>query len=286
MQNNKKHIEIYKGKAFTLGYNKSYQKIIAFDLDETLGSFSELYILWKGLNIYLPNCVNDMTAVFRELIMIYPEFLRPGILHILQFLYNKKTSGECSHVCIYTNNQCIDGWVDLILQYFNNTVSIGSGADIVLFDKAITAYHPLSKRDGRTTHQKTYSDLIRCTMISKSSEICFIDNLLHKDMLHDRVYYIQPKSYIHSLSTDEIIDRFMTKWDITEMPSGFESVLYEWFLMNNAIKNHSLNRSGNSLVVSQKIMYYLKEYFLLSTKSPKTRKILVCLGKFTRKKRV
>jgi hypothetical protein len=37
--------------------------------------------------------------------------------------------------------------------------------------------------------------------------------------------------------------------------------------------------------VSQKIMYHLKEYFLLSTKQPKTKKISWTLGRFTRKKR-
>jgi hypothetical protein len=39
------------------------------------------------------------------------------------------------------------------------------------------------------------------------------------------------------------------------------------------------------LLVSQKIMYHLKEYFLLSTKQPKTKKISWTLGRFTRKKR-
>ena len=58
-------------------------KVVVFDLDETLGYFSQFGQLWNEL---IPNKDID----FNELFDLYPEFLRPNILEILQFLNEKK----------------------------------------------------------------------------------------------------------------------------------------------------------------------------------------------------
>ena len=42
----------------------------------------------------------------------------------------------------------------------------------------------------------------------KSTEICFIDNSYHQDMVQDKIYYIQPRSYYHNLPLTEILNRF------------------------------------------------------------------------------
>jgi hypothetical protein len=277
-----KYIKIYKGSSIGSPKSSKGVKTIAFDLDETLGSFGDMYLLWIGIETYV-QYTEDPYTLFRELIELYPEFLRHGILPILEFLLHKKKMGECSRIFLYTNNQCKEGWVDHILHYLNE--KLGEP----LFDKTVCAFKIQNKttNPSRTTNNKTYADLIRCTMLPKSAEVCFIDNSYYEKMIHDRVYYIQPKSYDHTLSTDEIIDRFISKWTLFTIPLNFESTLYEWFLMNNAIKKSGMNEKQTAIdiTVSQKIMYYLKEYFLLSTRSPKTKKIAVNLGRFTRKKR-
>jgi hypothetical protein len=282
-----KYIRIIKGSAYNSsksakGYVKGGAKTIAFDLDETLGSFGDLYLLWTGIDTYIQPDIAD-ELLFRELLDLYPEFLRHGILSILEYLLHKKRLGECSKVVLYTNNQCKDGWVEHILRY------LGDKLGEPLFDKTVCAFkiHNKIVNTERTTNNKTYADLIRCVMLPKSAEVCFIDNSYYEQMVHDRVYYIQPRSYEHSLSTDEIIDRFISKWAAFPLPANFESTLYEWFLMNNAIKKGNMNETNTAIdiTVSQKIMYYLKEYFLLSTRSPKTKKIAISLGRFTRKKR-
>lgn len=282
-----KYIRIIKGSAYTSpksvkGSVKGGSKTIAFDLDETIGSFGDLYLLWVGIETYIKSTV-DHSVLFRELLDLYPEFLRHGILSILEYLLHKKRMGECSQVVLYTNNQCKEGWIEHILQY------LGDKLGEPLFDKTVCAFkiHNKITNKERTSNNKTYTDLIRCIMLPRSAEVCFIDNSYYEDMVHDRVYYIQPRSYEHSLSTDEIIDRFISKWVLFSLPVNFESTLYEWFLMNNAIKKGNMNENNTTIdiTVSQKIMYYLKEYFLLSTRSPKTKKIAISLGRFTRKKR-
>lgn len=262
-----KPVNIHKGQAFVKTTTTPTQKNIAFDLDETLGSFGDLYMIWLSLSPIIPEFI-DSSSVFRELLEIFPEFLRPGIIPILEYLNYKKRIGVCSRIFLYTNNQCSPEWVHRILKYFEEKVPN-------LFDKAICAFKIGDQRIEplRTTHSKTYGDFIRCTMLPKNSEICFVDNSYHSRMVHERVYYIQPRSYEHGLAKGHIITRFMTKWTMFPLPNTFQL---------NVKGSHIYN---DSLIVSQKIMYYLKEYFLLSTKMMKTKKIGWKLGRFTRKKR-
>lgn len=274
-----KHVQIYKGRLFAKPKSSPQHipttKVIVLDLDETIGSFHDLFILWQWINP--PD--NNQT-LFDKLLDLYPEFLRHGILSILEYLAYKKSVGECSNLFLYTNNQCSPDsskWIRLITQYLDRKLELKTP----LFDQLICAFKIENRKVElkRTTHQKTYTDLIRCTLLPKSTEICFIDNSYYSKMLNDRVYYIQPKSYIHSLSHNEIIDRFLgahlmdcQREDLVKLFSTYREPIH--------IENQSAD-----FIVSQKIMYHLKDFFLLTTKKQKTRKVAVKLGKFTRKRR-
>jgi hypothetical protein len=133
----------------------------------------------------------------------------------------------------------------------------------------------------RTTHNKTYSDFIRCSLLPKSAEVCFIDNTYYQKMLNDRVYYIQPRSYYHALSKEVILDRLVKQW---MGPSLDYSFIHDRF-SKYSIGSQKSSKLSVDIMVSQKIMYHLKEFFLLTTKGKKTKKILVRLGRFTRKSR-
>lgn len=278
------YVEVFKGSSFTKNNSKPPAKIITFDLDETLGDFGDICFLWHMIEPHIPTFMTKL-EVFQKLVELFPECVRPGIPSILEFLYQKKQAGICSHVFLYTNNQRPREWVELLLEYFEiNTPG--------LFDQAICAFKIQDQRIEplRTTHSKTYSDLIRCTLLPKNSQICFVDNTYHPKMVHERVYYIQPRSYEHGLSRKEIARR-MAKWSMFSIPTsnsedGLDLILSS-FLNKKGIENQLWKSSPtrNSLAVSQKIMYHLKEYFLLSTKQPKTKKIGWTLGRFTRKKR-
>ena len=292
-----KQIKIYKGNLFTNIMSNTHvvsvpKKVITFDLDETLGSFQDMYLLWNYIYKNLPvNELNTYTEyeVFCHIMDIFPEFLRYGIINILGYLYHKKISGECSQIYLYTNNQCFgednSKWISLIVQYFNGKVQ--TNPSILLFDQIICAFKINNQviEHLRTTQNKTYNDLIRCTLLPKTVEICFVDNTYHKKMLNDRVYYIQPKSYEHNLSIDEIVNRFERQWKFTKLPKMFSPNLYNYFL--SIPRKHTNESSSIDLIVSKKIMYHLKEFFLLTTrtKTQKTKKISLGLGRFTKKKR-
>jgi hypothetical protein len=133
----------------------------------------------------------------------------------------------------------------------------------------------------RTTNNKTYSDFIRCSLLPKSAEICFIDNTYYQKMLNDRVYYIQPRSYHHDLSKEVILDRLVRFWTGPVLDFSFIQDRFSKYLLGS----RNSPQISTDIVVSKKIMYHLKEFFLLSTKGKKTKKIVIRLGRFTRKSR-
>ena len=116
-------------EVFSNGYKRgksTNKKVIVFDLDETIGSFGELYVLWSnGLPVDIVN--NQQT--FDDLLDIYPEFLRYGILNIFDYLKYKKDSGRYFKTYIYTNNILPVEWVQMIVNYIEKKIS-----SIGLFD--------------------------------------------------------------------------------------------------------------------------------------------------------
>lgn len=298
--NSDKYIKLHKGRKlvpmeqiFISEKTEKNGKVIIFDLDETIGSFSDLYILWNTIEKH------SLSIDFSNLLDLYPEFLRHGILHILEFLYYKKQTGECSKMYIYTNNQCIinestneesKNWVQLIIEYIESKIIPKESVDR-LFDQVIQAFKIGEKRYelNRSTSAKTHSDFIKCTLLPKTSEMCFIDNSFFPKMCGEHVYYIQPRSYFHYLRTDEIIDRFISSElykKITYTGNCFETILYQAFLEKQPTINMILleKRLETDILISQKMMYYIREFFYLYSRKIKTRKLKQKIGRFTRKR--
>jgi len=73
-------------------------KIVVFDFDETLGCFIELGIFWDALEDYYGH--NLFKDKFFEVLDIFPEFLRPNIFKILDFVKDKKEKLQCDRVMI------------------------------------------------------------------------------------------------------------------------------------------------------------------------------------------
>lgn len=269
-------VEIYKGKCFTKRISKRNKRVIVFDLDETLGSFIDLKILWN----LLTEISSDIN--FNDLLDIYPEFLRYGIINILEYLYSKKKSDEYYKLYIYTNNQSQPYWIQLLTQYFQHKLSIGEN-DIALFDQIIYAFkiNNVKYEINRTTHKKTYNDFINCTILPKNTSICFLDNTYYDNMVNDRIYYIKPTAYYHGLSTCDIIHRFLiSKFgsEIILKTSMNVKLFNQQYILKckNAGNYHATNTiTKNSLerdiIISKKMMYHIKEYLLLTNYKNKTR---------------
>ena len=284
-------------------------KVVVFDLDETIGSFADLYLIWTAIfntGIYTgPTCKTIVQSIFNELLDLYPEFLRYGILHILDFIRTKIQNGESHRIYLYTNNHCNfvaspdsrdttqpspTEWIEMIIIYLNMKI----GVTDTIFAKPICAFKIGSRiiEPLRTTRNKTHSDFLKCAVLPKNTEICFIDDTHHSQMVHNKVYYIQPPPYVHELTQLAIIDRFMVSSLYTKLNTSqyntkqFESIFTincQLLLPNTLL---SKNDNNNNKEVYNKMMYYIKEFFCISTKTHPTRRKRVRIGKFTRKRKL
>jgi len=113
-------------------------------------------------------------------------------------------------------------------------------------------------------------------------------------MKHEKVYYIQPSSYRHSLDTDTIINRLLRSPIGSKLPRKKNTDLYPYLKLQFSIfsstntpraKHEALKRQEIDILVIQKMMFHIKEFFFVSNMKKYTKKIKQNIGKFTRKKR-
>jgi len=246
-------------------------KIVVFDLDETLGYFTEFGMFLDCIANYLKktNESNLLQEDFNSLLDLYPEFLRPNIINILKYLKTKKESGECDKIMIYTNNNMPREWCEQIIEYFETKISSK------LFDQIIAAFKINGKQveKNRTTYNKTHDDLIRCTKLPKNTEICFLDDILHPGMVNENIYYINIKPYYYSLSFEEMLERFLnsTLGKKYKNEKEFEmSMMAHWKLYN--YKNIQKDKKEYELdkIVGKHIITHLQRFFNDNTKRSKT----------------
>lgn len=181
-------------------------KVVVFDLDETIGFFLELGVFWEALLLYAKPANILTQETFNKVLDLYPEFIRPKIFTILKYLKRQKIKGICRSVMIYTNNTGPPEWVHFIKNYIHEKLEYN------LFDQVIGAFKVNGKiiEICRTTTEKTKEDFIRCTKLPENIEICFIDNEYHENMHHHDIYYINVNTYIHALQPNTMIDRFLS----------------------------------------------------------------------------
>jgi hypothetical protein len=251
-------------------------KIVVFDLDETLGYFVEFGIFWDSLSLYLKK---DLTQYnFNTLMDLYPEFLRPNIIYILNYLKEKKISNICQKIMIYTNNQGSRKWVNHLVSYFESKLD-----GYKLFDQIIAAFKINGKQIEvcRTTNNKTYKDFIRCTKLPVNAEICYLDDAFYPEMVSDNIYYINIKPYIHCLPFEVLFERFFKN----EMGERFiislnkktefidfmnkEILMFHYKILQKTKEDYEIDK-----ILSKKIMVHLEIFFQKHDKNKKTQRNL------------
>ena len=251
-------------------------KIVVFDLDETLGYFTELSIFGDALSNFFNNKLSD--DQYYELLDTFPEFFRPDIFKILGFIHNKRCKKACHKIFIYTNNQGPKSWTQMISAYFEKKLGFP------VFDHIIAAYKINGKQieAKRTSHEKSVKDLISCTDIPANSEICFIDDLYHPLMDKENVFYINIKPYRYSLTFEEMASRYYkkilskTQDNSVNIPVINESdfckkIVTFMKLYNYMVIKKSIAEENTDKIVSKTLLSHLEE-FLKRERLPTTRK--------------
>jgi len=251
-------------------------KIVVFDLDETLGYFMEFGMFWDAFKEYIKHKQIKKTIdqpLFNALLDLFPEFLRPNIIGILNYLKKKKQKNHCDKLMIYTNNQGPIEWAKHIMSYFEEKI------DYKIFDQIIAAFKVQGKRVElcRTTHMKTHADLIKCTKLPENTQICFLDDVFYPDMSNDKIYYINVKPYIHDLEFNEMITRMLNSnildAEVSD-PTYCREFILAFMKRYNYIYVGKTNDSQNiDNILSKKILQHLHMFFKMKPIENKIHKL-------------
>lgn len=243
-------------------------KIVVFDLDETLGYFTQYGIFYDSLINYFKTKNKQLSQQdFCEILDLYPEFLRPNIINILTYLKNKKKNNCCHKMMIYTNNTGPREWARNIIAYFEKKIHFK------IVDQIIAAFKINGERVEicRTTQNKTHKDLIKCTKIPVDAEICFMDDCFYPEMSNDNIYYINIKPYYHDLAFEEMFDRFKKSTigiSLINNDVEFESFvmkhirLFNYKVVLKDDKEHEVDK-----ILGKHIISHLQTFFNRSTKN-------------------
>jgi hypothetical protein len=248
-------------------------KIVVFDLDETLGYFTEFGMFWDCLAHYINK--KGLTSLsqsdFIETLDLYPEFLRPNIINILTYLKKKKESTCCHKIMIYTNNNGPRLWAQNIVGYFDKKLNFK------LIDQIVAAFKVNGQQVEicRTTHNKTHQDFIRCTKVPVNAEICFLDDTFHPGMSNENIYYINVKPYNHDIPFEEMLKRFMNSsiGKCVIRDADFQAIMTTSFKL---YKYKCLNKDPNEYeidkIIGKQIITHLQTFFNDKPKRNKTMK--------------
>jgi hypothetical protein len=244
-------------------------KIVVFDLDETLGYFTEFGMFWDSLTYYVKNKNKPPLeqSDFDDILDLFPEFLRPNIINILNYLKTKKESKCCHKMMIYTNNNGPREWANHILRYFESKINFK------LIDQIIAAFKVNGKQVEicRTTHNKTHNDLIKCTKIPETAEICFLDDTFYPEMSNDNIYYINVKPYYYDLEIEYMIQKFKTSKIGVKLINGdteFDNTImkqikqYRYKCIEKNPKEYEWDK-----IIGKQIINHLHEFFSISKKN-------------------
>lgn len=175
-------------------------KVVIFDMDETLGHFYQVSGIWYAIKDTNRQATKQD---FFDLIDSFQECLRTHIEKILIYLKHAKSERKIHRVIIFTNNQGPKSWSNLVKDYFNYKLNTN------LIDKVVGAYKVGNKQiePHRTSHDKKYTDILKAANISKSAKLCFIDDQEHGGMKRNNIYYIKPPVYYITISKEAVIKK-------------------------------------------------------------------------------
>lgn len=256
--------EQIRGKTVVPGKEENPGKVVVFDMDETLGYFTQFSIFWYYLNEYLRiNKKNKELKLvyesFNRILNLYPEYIRPNISSVLNYLKHKVEIGKCQGVMIYTNNNGTKEWIHSIKDFFEDKINYK------LFNNVICSFKVNGKQIEmcRTTYEKTVKDFIKCTKLPENTQICFLDDLFHPKMNYENVYYIKLKAYIHDLPFDKILKRFSNSdigKKILEDPQQFDDYMNKAFNSYNFVIKTKEEQDIDKIITKQ-TMLYLQNFF-------------------------
>lgn len=237
--------------------------IIVFDMDETLGYFSDigtLYFFLKDKGVIHTN------QEFFKILDQYPELLNVNILQILKYVKQKKDTKKANKIIIYTNNISGKDWPDLISKYFNYKLKTKLFDDVIAgfldFEGNVIDYR-------RTSQMKHYGDLQKILKLNTSSKnhIFFADDVYHEFMFEDNIYYAKVEPYKLVLSYSNFVNRLEPIFDKETM-----KVIKEEYKPYYNIRKYNKPIITEKDIQNTNTLFKELKYFFTHIRSDPTRK--------------
>ena len=245
-------------------------KIVVFDLDETLGYFSQLYVIWHSL---IKLSITKLSVHdFYKLSDIYILYYQPAIFETLKYLkeQNMKT-------IIFTNNQALFWWPKLIALYLNykiNTTTNNTNDNTTnntndnIFKTVIGSYKIRNKINDkrRTSMMKKYTDLKNIMKLDNDTKILFLDDQEHPEMRHSNVNYFKVPDYVVMLPAKNIINIFLhSRFGMNFIKNKNINISFFINYIFIVLKKHnlfpqSIININNSTIHSYKILTKIKNF--------------------------
>ena len=199
-------------------------KVVVFDFDETLGHFGQLGDFVTTLEEGFGRPIKR--EVLYKLLDIYPFTLRTDLFRILNLLKRRKQRRDINKVIIYTNNMGPRSWVLSIKRYLELKLNYK------LFDRVISAYKVggVQIEKKRTSHDKTYKDLLAAANLPKNTKVLFFDDQPHSINKHPNVTGVQLMPYTYIMNIREMLDHFLHNRLLKSLISdkeGFSGFMYK-----------------------------------------------------------
>lgn len=173
-------------------------KHIIFDLDETIGTFYECSMIYEALAHTLKKKIKN--SDFFKVIDTFPEFFRPGIFDIFNYLKDIKDI----EINLYTNNP-YKMWVYMIKAYIEEKIGKKIFKHVIYGWKKFDGANADTRR---TTNAKTLTEYNRIIDNKKHLKMLFLDDTLHARMIGVNMTYLHLKPY----KIGKPINYFITKY--------------------------------------------------------------------------
>ena len=177
--------------------------VIVFDLDQTIGYFTQFAIFMEGIESYIKRKLRR--DEFFKLLDLYPQVFRPKMIELFKYLEKIKRNNKWLKIMIYTNNNGPKSWTYDIKHYIEKKLKYK------LFDKVITAWKVNGKiyEKCRSSHEKSYKDLKKCAkFIKKQDNIYFLDDQPHPYMKHENITYNHLTGYKYDILFEKMCSIF------------------------------------------------------------------------------
>tara|TARA_B110000444_G_C18837544_1_gene596912 strand:+ start:590 stop:1369 length:780 start_codon:yes stop_codon:yes gene_type:complete len=178
--------------------------VVVFDLDKTIGYFTQIAVVLEAIEDILGRELQ--LKEFYYFLDTYSYVFRDEIFKIMKYLKRKKNTNKNVRVMIYTNNMGPKSWVYKIKKYIEYKINYK------LFDRVIAAWKVGKEiyEPKRTTHNKTYKDLLRCSRLTTNDKILFLDDMDHEDLRRSKqVNYLKVDEYQPKKEFNDLISTFL-----------------------------------------------------------------------------